>query len=92
MKRFLITSILGILAFGLFCSAAPAQNFFNPYWPTNAVAAEPPTPYNLDQIPTNSNKAYLPCPNCGPLEVMLPDLPSVSQPFAGPFGMPVPVP
>lgn len=62
------------------------------YAPMNAVAAEPDTPYNLDQIPKCSRVAYVPCPTWGPFAEYLPDVPPVWQSFPGPFGVCVPVP
>ncbi len=62
------------------------------YAPMNAVTAEPDTPYNLDDIPKCSRVYYVPCPTWGPFAAYLPDVPPVSQPFPGPFGICVPVP
>jgi len=73
-------------------AAADATPRLNPYAPMNAVAAQPVTPYNLWDIPRISRTSYEPCPTCVPPAALLPDLPPVSQPFPGPFGIPVPVP
>ena len=64
----------------------------NPYLPYNAIAADPPTPYNLLGIPKCSRKYYDPCPSVPPAAAQFPDLTPVWQPFPGPFGIPVPVP
>jgi len=64
----------------------------NAYLPTNAVAAEPPSPYDLWQAPCMSRTLYQPCVNCGPYGIELPDIPPLQQPFPGPFGLSVPVP
>ena len=57
-----------------------------PYAPQNAVAAEPPTPYNPDQICPVSIDGYGPCPTCGHPSTLLPDLPPAWEPVQGPFG------
>lgn len=78
--------ILVVTAPGAYCQ------MLNPYAPTNAVAAHPPTPYNLWQIPCISRTSYLPCLTCGPVGTELPDSPPLWQRFPGPFGILVPVP
>jgi hypothetical protein len=85
---YLGTALLLILgsAFSTPCQALYA------YAPMNAVAAEPNTPYNLDDIPKCSRVYYLPCPTCGPFAAYFPDVPPATAPFPGPFGVPVPVP
>ena len=83
--------LISLLALNLIPVPAGAQPL-NPYAPTNAVAAEPDTPYNLWAIPECSRTEYLPCPTCGPQSAQLPDLPPIWQPVAGPFNFPVPVP
>jgi hypothetical protein len=73
-------------------TGASAFQRLNPYAPPNATPAEPPTPYNLWEIPRISRVAYEPCPGCGYASTLLPDLPPMSEPLRGPFGIPVPVP
>lgn len=70
---------------------ASAQ-FLNPYAPTNAVAAEPNTPYNLDLLPKDARVTYMVCPTCGPDSQLLPDVPPPCRPFPGPLGFPVSLP
>ena len=85
----LIVLLAVILAASALADTSPRMN---PYLPTNAVAAEPPTPYNLNQLPKCSRTDYPPCPTCGPPAGLLPDLPPVSAPFPGHFYRPVPLP
>ncbi|MFH0825188.1 MAG: hypothetical protein V2B18_20750 [Pseudomonadota bacterium] len=79
-------TIMAVLALSTTASAEG----FNPYLPTNAVAAEPAGPYNQWEICKVSRIAYPPCLSCG--GVALPDVPPVDTPFKGPFGIPVSVP
>jgi hypothetical protein len=75
------------------CLTAPAHaQWLNPFSPMNATAAEPIEPYNLDQIPCKAYVYYLPCPTCGPMSKLLPDIPPVWERFPGPYGICVPVP
>ena len=90
-KNFLVLLTVALLLIAPL-AAADTTPRLNPYAPTNAVAAEPFTPYNLWDIPKISRTFYEPCTACGPPAALLPDLPPVSQPFPGPFGIPVPVP
>lgn len=85
---FIITLVVvNILAPGLVCAQA-----LNPYAPTNAVAAEPMTPYNLGLIPQWSRTHYVPCPTCYfPSSRGLPDVP-IQWCVRGCLGIPVPVP
>ena len=92
----MLTQILPMILILILLLATPATAGtslrINPYAPTNAVAAEAPTPYNLDQLPKCSRVYYQPCPTCGPPANLLPDLPPVWERFPGPLYMPVPVP
>lgn len=65
---------------------------FNPYLPMNAVAAYPPTPYNLWDYQKYSRSWVIPCPSCGRGSTLLPDMPTVYQSVRGPFQVAVPVP
>jgi hypothetical protein len=75
----------------LVCSGTASAQFLNAYAPWNAVAAEPGTPYNLDQLTTDSRVYYMVCPTCGPASQLLPDVPPPCRPFPGPLGIPVPL-
>jgi len=90
-KNFAKIPVICLIILVVFAGSALGQMLY-PYKPTNAVAAEPSTPYNLDQIPVMSYQFYWPCPTCGLYAEQLPDLPPVWMPFPGPFGMRVPVP
>jgi len=90
-KKSLIYLIISLLLIVGPATSAQCQMLYA-YAPMNAVTAEPDTPYNLDDIPKCSRVHYVPCPTWGPFAANLPDLPPVSQPFPGPFGIPVPVP
>ncbi len=92
MKKILFLSILAVALLATAMVSAGSCQMLNPYEPYNAVGAEPPTPYNLEQIPRISRTFYVPCPWWRPYANYLPDVPPVSQPFPGPFGIPVPVP
>ncbi len=82
-----IALILTYLSFDVaFCER------LNPYLPHNAVAAQPCTPYNLDQIPQCSAVYYVPYPVRVPGSQLLPDLPPICQPVEGPLRILVPVP
>ncbi|MBI4962585.1 MAG: hypothetical protein HY913_04850 [Desulfomonile tiedjei] len=91
IQKILSVVLLVLLALSLVAGNVYAQAI-NPYAPTNAVGAEPMTPYNLWDIPERSRTEYLPCPTCGPQSAQLPDLPPVWKPFPGPFCIPVPLP
>ena len=85
--------LLAFCLIALLCLTAPAHaQWLYPYAPMNATAAEPDTPYNLNQIPRCSYVFYLPCPTCGPMSKLLPDTPPVWERFPGPYGICVPVP
>jgi energy-converting hydrogenase Eha subunit F len=74
------------------CSGVAHCNRLNPYLPQNAIAAEPESPYNLNFIPCKSPVRYQPYPARIPGSHLLPDIPPMCEPVAGPFGVPVPVP
>jgi hypothetical protein len=90
-KKCLIYLASSLLLIVGLASSAQSDTLYA-YAPMNAVAAEPDTPYNLDDIPKCSRVYYVPCPTWGPFAEYLPDVPPVSQPFPGPFGVCVPVP
>lgn len=90
-KKNLIYFAISLILIVSAVSSAPCATLYA-YAPMNAVAAEPDTPYNLDEIPKCSRVYYLPCPTWGPFTEYLPDVPPVSAPFPGPFGICVPVP
>ena len=93
MIRFILVVLVAVLCMGSSPVSAGPFPRLNPYAPHNAVAAEPPTPYNnLDFIPRLSRVDYPPCPDCGTRTYGLPDFPHISQPVKGPFQKPVPVP
>lgn len=92
MKNVTIFLCLTVAICSLFSPTVATTQMLNPYAPMNAVAAEPLTPYNLWDIPECSRTSYTPCPAPVPFSTQLPDLPPVSAPFPGPFGIPVPVP
>jgi hypothetical protein len=80
-----------IIAAAALPTAAAAQTI-NPYLPRNAMLAGPPSPYNLNFLPRNSNRSVVICPTCVPAGAVLPDLPPIREPFPSPFGKPVSVP
>ena len=86
-------ALLGVLFLVSAVAAGNASCYvLNPYLPYNAVAAQPPTPYYLRDIPKVSRTYYDPCPTCGPVAKQFPDVPPIQLPFPGMLGMPVPVP
>jgi hypothetical protein len=64
----------------------------NPYLPENAVMAEPPTPYNLDNVVPGGRIGYQPCGGPWQPGALMPELPPIWEPVMGPFYLPVPVP
>jgi hypothetical protein len=92
MKKTLFLFIVFLMFFTAAMVPTGSCYVLNPYEPYNAVAAQPPTPYNLNQIVQMSRLFYEPCPWWGPYADHLPDVPPVCQPFPGPLGIPVPVP
>jgi hypothetical protein len=89
-KGLIYLSIALLLIFGS-AFYTPCEALYA-YAPMNAVAAEPNTPYNLDNIPKCSRVYYVPCPAWAPFATYLPDVPPASASFPGPFGVCVPVP
>ena len=87
---FLFVVVLMLLATALVPTGS--CQMLNPYTPFNAVTAEPPPPIDMEQIPRISRVYYEPCPWWGPYADHLLDVPPVSRPFPGPYGIPVPVP
>jgi hypothetical protein len=92
MKKTLFLFIVVLILIAAAMVSTGSCYILNPYEPYNAVAAEPPTPYNLNRIPPVSRVLYDPCPWWAPYADHLPDVPPVWQPFPGPYGLPVPVP
>lgn len=91
MTKTLTLLLVSLFLLSAFTGASAFQRL-NPYAPANATPAQPLTPYNLWEIPRISRVAYEPCPACGYASTLLPDLPPMSEPIRGPFGIPVPVP
>jgi hypothetical protein len=92
MKKPLLCTMVSMILIAAAMVPAASSQMLNPYEPYNALAAEPPTPYNLEQMPRCSRTFYVPCRWWAPYANYLPDVPPVWQPFPGPYGIPVPVP
>ncbi len=92
MSRLLTLVALSLTLLGSSPGLAFQLNRINPYVPHNAVAAQPETPYNLDDLPKFGRLYYEPCLNCTAGGMDLPEQPPVWAPFPGPFGVPVSVP
>jgi len=91
MKNILLF-VISLLAVNIVTVGLVSAEVLNPYAPTNAVAAEPMTPYNLWLIPEWSRTHYVPCPTCYfPSSGGLPDVPT-QWCVRGSLGIPVPVP
>ena len=56
------------------------------------VAAEPPTPYNIDGVVPGGRIGYQPYSVPWQPGALLPELPPIWEPVMGPFFLPVPVP
>ncbi|MEW6347513.1 MAG: hypothetical protein AB1646_00495 [Thermodesulfobacteriota bacterium] len=92
MARLLILCVLSLTLSGGNPGLAFQLDRINPYVPHNALAAQPETPYNIDEMDKYGTRYYEPCPRCAAGGMDLPEHPPVWVPFPGPFGVPVSVP